>query len=169
MKRFIPNIFICLLVAVVVAGCAGGRHAGTNAVPSKTAAEPSPAISHNDSLRFKMYYYEAIKQQVGGNLDAAYDLLRHSIEINPYAAEAYFLLSSYDGVLKGDSAALEDIKKAAELNPSNNAYLERLGTGYIHTGDLAEAINAYNLSHTLSREINDNVARIKALTAYLCE
>ena len=137
MKRFIPNIFICLLVAVVGAGCAGGRHAGTAAVPSKTAAEPSPAISHNDSLRFKMYYYEAIKQQVGGNLDAAYDLLRHSIEINPYAAEAYFLLSSYDGVLKGDSAALEDIKKAAELNPSNNAYLERLGTGYIHTGDRA--------------------------------
>ena len=155
MKRFIPNIFICLLVAVVVAGCAGGRHAGTNAVPSKTAAEPSPAISHNDSLRFKMYYYEAVKQQVGGNLDAAYDLLRHSIEINPYAAEAYFLLSSYDGVLKGDSVALEDIKKAAELNPSNNAYLERLGTGYIHTGDLAEAINAYEKLSANSPERSD--------------
>lgn len=46
---------------------------------------------------------------------------------------------------------------------------ETLKKGLEEIEQCAEAINAYNLSHTLSREINDNVARIKALTAYLCE
>lgn len=155
MKRFIPNILFCLSVAVVAAGCAGGRHVGGAGATAETAVRQLPAISHNDSLRFKMYYYEAVKQQVGGNLDAAYDLLRHSIEINPNAAEAYFLLSSYDGVLKGDSAALADIKFAAELDPSNNAYLESLGTGYIRTGDVDQAIKAYEKLASNSPERSD--------------
>lgn len=46
---------------------------------------------------------------------------------------------------------------------------ETLKKGLEEIEQCAETINAYNLSHTLSREINDNVARIKALTAYLCE
>ena len=46
---------------------------------------------------------------------------------------------------------------------------ETLKKGLEEIEQCAEAINVYHLSHTLSREINDNVARIKALTAYLCE
>lgn len=114
-----------------------------------------PAISHNDSLRYKVYFYEAVKQQVGGNLDAAYDLLRHCIEINPNAAEAYFMLSSYDGVLRGDSVALADVKIAAELDPTNNSYLERLGTGYISIGDLKRAVDAYEkLAHNSPERVD---------------
>lgn len=114
-----------------------------------------PAISHNDSLRFKMYYYEAVKQQISGNYDAAYDLLEHCIGINPNAAEAYFMLSFYDGILKGDSAAFADVKKASELNPSNNAYLERIGVGYVSMGNLDEAIKAYEKLSRNSPERSD--------------
>ena len=52
---------------------------------------------------------------------------------------------------------------------AENEGITRLKKGLEEIEQCAEAINAYNLSHTLSREINDNVARIKALTAYLCE
>lgn len=114
-----------------------------------------PAISHNDSLRFKMYYYEAVKQQISGNYDAAYDLLEHCIGINPNAAEAYFMLSFYDGILKGDSAAFADVKKASELNPTNNAYLERIGVGYVSMGNLDEAVKAYEKLSRNSPERSD--------------
>ncbi|CCY65015.1 putative uncharacterized protein [Prevotella sp. CAG:1124] len=114
-----------------------------------------PSISHNDSLRFKMYYYEAVKQQISGNYDAAYDLLEHCIGINPNAAEAYFMLSFYDGILKGDSAAFADVKKASELNPTNNAYLERIGVGYVSMGNLDEAIKAYEKLSRNSPERSD--------------
>lgn len=33
----------------------------------------------------------------------------------------------------------------------------------------AEAINEYNLNHSLSREVNDNVSRIKSLVVFLSE
>ena len=132
-----------LPAALLTAGCGGTKSVAAVSAAVEAAPAPPSGVSRNDSLRFKMYYYEAVRQQVAGNYDAAYDLLRHCIGINPAAAEAYFMISSYDGVLKGDSAALEDVKKAAELSPGNNAYLERLGSGYVRTGDYAEAVEAY--------------------------
>ena len=132
-----------LPAALLTAGCGGTKSVAAVSAAVEAAPAPPTGVIRNDSLRFKMYYYEAVRQQVAGNYDAAYDLLRHCIGINPAAAEAYFMISSYDGVLKGDSAALEDVKKAAELSPGNNAYLERLGSGYVRTGDYAEAVEAY--------------------------
>lgn len=155
MRRFIPNILLCLSVAAVAVGCGGAKETEASGHTGTVAAKAIPAISHNDSLRYKVYFYEAVKQQVGGNLDAAYDLLRHCIEINPNAAEAYFMLSSYDGVLRGDSVALADVKIAAELDPTNNSYLERLGTGYINIGDMKKAVDAYEkLAHNSPERVD---------------
>lgn len=144
-----------MALTVIMAGC-GSK--GVVAVRPEGRSVPVmhlPAISHNDSLRFKMYYYEAVKQQISGNYDAAYDLLEHCIGINPNAAEAYFMLSFYDGILKGDSAAFADVKKASELNPTNNAYLERIGVGYVSMGNLDEAIKAYEKLSRNSPERSD--------------
>lgn len=144
-----------MAVTVIMAGC-GSK--GVVAVRPEGRSVPVmhlPAISHNDSLRFKMYYYEAVKQQISGNYDAAYDLLEHCIGINPNAAEAYFMLSFYDGILKGDSAAFADVKKASELNPTNNAYLERIGVGYVSMGNLDEAVKAYEKLSRNSPERSD--------------
>lgn len=155
MNRLTAYIFCALFTVALMSGCGHGRSIQAQAGGKDRPAVTLTPLSHNDSLRFKIYYFEAVKQQVGGNYDAAYDLLRHCLEINPYAAEAYFLISSYNGVLKGDSAALADVKKAAELDPDNNAYLERLGTGYVRTGDIPEAIKAYEKLSQNSPERSD--------------
>lgn len=155
MTRNILHLLICLSAASLAASCGGTRNVGTSGTPAKTTAVSLPAISHNDSLRFKIYYFEAIKQQSSGNFDAAYDLLRHCLDINPNAAEAYFMLSFYDGILKNDSTAVADVKKAAELSPGNNAYLERLGAGYFSMNDLEEATKAYEKLAENSPERSD--------------
>ena len=148
MKGLFQHIIICLLAVASLCGCGPHTASSPQSAASVAVAGASAGVSHNDSLRFKMYYYEAVRQQAAGNLDAAYDLFRHSLAINPSAAEAYFMLSSYEGVLQGDSAALAYVKKASELSPGNNAYLERLATGYIMTGDVDEAVKAYErLAH----------------------
>lgn len=144
------------LIAVVAAGGCGTsvRTTQPDARPAE-AGQALPAVSHSDSLRFKMYYYEAVKQQISGNFDAAYDLLRHCLDINPNAAEAYFMLSFYDGIIESDSAALADVKKASELSPGNNAYLERLGGGYYSVNNIPEAIKAYEKLFKNSPERSD--------------
>lgn len=144
-----------MALTVIMVGCGSKGVVAAQPEGHSVPVMHLPAISHNDSLRFKMYYYEAVKQQISGNYDAAYDLLEHCIGINPNAAEAYFMLSFYDGILKGDSAAFADVKKASELNPSNNAYLERIGVGYVSMGNLDEAIKAYEKLSRNSPERSD--------------
>ncbi len=144
-----------MALTVIMAGCGSKGVVAARPEGRSVPVMHLPAISHNDSLRFKMYYYEAVKQQISGNYDAAYDLLEHCIGINPNAAEAYFMLSFYDGILKGDSAAFADVKKASELNPTNNAYLERIGVGYVSMGNLDEAIKAYEKLSRNSPERSD--------------
>ena len=144
-----------MALTVIMAGCGSKGVVAAQPEGRSVPVMHLPAISHNDSLRFKMYYYEAVKQQISGNYDAAYDLLEHCIGINPNAAEAYFMLSFYDGILKGDSAAFADVKKASELNPTNNAYLERIGVGYVSMGNLDEAVKAYEKLSRNSPERSD--------------
>ena len=144
-----------MALTVIMAGCGSKGVVAAQPEGRSVPVMHLPAISHNDSLRFKMYYYEAVKQQISGNYDAAYDLLEHCIGINPNAAEAYFMLSFYDGILKGDSAAFADVKKASELNPSNNAFLERIGVGYVSMGNLDEAVKAYEKLSRNSPERSD--------------
>lgn len=155
MKRRISHIIVCLAAVAAVTSCGAAAGQSQPDVKPVEAGPALPPVSHNDSLRFKMYYFEAVKQQISGNFDAAYDLLRHCLDINPYAAEAYFMLSFYDGILKNDSAALADVKKASELNPSNNAYLERLGSGYYSVNNIPEAIKAYEKLFENSPERSD--------------
>ena len=144
-----------MALTVIMVGCGSKGVVAAQPEGRSVPVIHLPAISHNDSLRFKMYYYEAVKQQISGNYDAAYDLLEHCIGINPNAAEAYFMLSFYDGILKGDSAAFADVKKASELNPTNNAYLERIGVGYVSMGNLDEAVKAYEKLSRNSPERSD--------------
>ncbi len=155
MTRSIQYFLALLSAATLTISCGGAKAVQPTGATEEAAFVSLPAISHNDSLRFKIYYFEAIKQQTSGNFDAAYDLLQHCLTINPNAAEAYFMLSFYDGILKNDSAALADVKKASELNPANNAYLERLGAGYFSINNLAEATKAYEKLAKNSPERSD--------------
>jgi len=140
----LKTTFLATVTALIlIAECAPeGRVRAASATPSGPR-KPMKPLSHNDSLRFKLYYYEAMQQQIKGNFDAAYDLYALCRDINPNAAEAWFMLSYYDILLKGDSAALADIKIAADLRPDNDDYLERLATGYIKNNDNENAIKAY--------------------------
>lgn len=143
MRRPLTYIIVAALAVALTASCGKAADATVAKAAQEVAEPPLPQLSHNDSLRFKMLYLEAVKQQMAENYDVAVDLLHRCLAINPNAAEAYFMLSSYDTALKGDSAGFEDVKKAAELSPRNNYYLERLAQGYIKNNDYGEAIEAY--------------------------
>ncbi len=48
-------------------------------------------------------------------------------------------------------------------------YFAELKNSLKEIADCADDINEYNFAHTLSREVNDKVARIKSLVEYLSE
>jgi tetratricopeptide (TPR) repeat protein len=102
-----------------------------------------PSLNENDSKRFNYFFLEAVRQQQLDHHAAAYDLLRHCLEINPQSPEANFALSAYYAEMQNDSAMLACMEKAAAISPSNHIYLERLGQVYIKTKDYDKATEIY--------------------------
>lgn len=143
MYRFLGFVAAVLFAVSVLHGCGARNVAVSSVKPAKNVHSQLPPVSRNDSLRFKYFYYEALKQQIKGNYGAAYELLCNCLRINPNSAEAYYYLSSYEGVLNGDSAALQKIRRAAELRPENATFQERLAVAYLNLSKYGEARKVY--------------------------
>lgn len=150
----IRKLFVVPLVALLVA-CSAASKSGKSV---NYYANPSIAytpLSKNASQRFKYFYLEAINQQNKGNYAGAFDLLNHCQEINPNAAEVYFMRSAYYSSMKDDSLMRADIERAAALNPNNTTYLERLGQAYIAWGNFPQAIETYETIFANTRDRDD--------------
>ena len=100
-------------------------------------------LSYADSIRYNSFFMESVVAAGAGRYASAYDLLRHCLEINPNAAEAYYLLSTYQTELKQDTLAMKSMEKAAELSPSNDTYQERLAQYCIDFKQYDNAIKVY--------------------------
>lgn len=96
-----------------------------------------------DSLRYQYFFLETMRQQNAGNYDAAFDLLSHSLSINPQAAEAWYYMSMYLSELEKDSLARICLERASALNPDNDFYQERLGQYFLSVRDYAQAKDVY--------------------------
>lgn len=117
----------------------------------KASREPSYA----DSLRYKYFFLEAVRQQNAGHYAAAFDLLGHCLEIDSLRAEAYFFQARYFSQLRQDSVALNRLEMAARLRPRNSAYQEKLAQYYIGLGDYAKAVKVYERLSETQRDRGD--------------
>ncbi|MBR2249932.1 MAG: tetratricopeptide repeat protein [Prevotella sp.] len=116
---------------------------------------PRPKLSYNDEQRYKYFFYEAINQQEKENYDAAFDLYRHCLDINPNAAEVYYALTAYYAEMQDDSMALASVKKAAALDSGNDTYQERLAITYINSGLFNDATDCYEQLYSRNKNRSD--------------
>lgn len=98
------------------------------------------AAAQKSDVRYNNFFLEAMLQRQKGNVDASFDLLRHCISIDPSKPEAYYFLAQYYTILKDKEKSLQCFKKAAELNPDNETYMETLARAYINNNQFAESI-----------------------------
>ena len=102
--------------------------------------------------RYDSMFLEAICQREKGNSDAAFDLLRHCVDIDSTRSEAYYYLAQYYGALKQKDKMLALMKKAIDLEPDNTTYLETLANIYISQRQYAEGIEMLERLYDKSRE-----------------
>lgn len=107
------------------------------------------------SRRYDATFLDALCQREKGNSDAAFDLLRHCVDIDSTRSEAYFYLAHYYGMLKQKGTMLRYIKKCVELEPSNTTYLETLANIYITQRQYAEGIEVLERLYDKSRDRDD--------------
>ena len=108
--------------------------------------------AQNVQQRYDNFFLEAIVQREKGNSDAAFDLLRHCVDIDSTRSEAYFYLAQYYGALKQKDKILGMMKKAVDLEPDNTTYLETLANVYISQRQYAEGIEMLERLYDKSRE-----------------
>ena len=149
------NVGLLLVGVMTAISCGSSTKTASNSSRGVKPAVTRRVLSYNDEQRFKYFYLGAVDQQMKGNYASAFDLLNHCQEINPDAAEVYFMRSAYHALLNNDSLSLADIQKAAELNPQNNVYLERLAGAYIGSGKYDEAIEAYEKLYANNHDRDD--------------
>lgn len=118
-------------------------------------AVKADSLSYEVSRRYNYLFLEAVRQQNAGHYDAAFDLINYCLQLNPNAAEAYFMRSGYYSELNLDSLNFADLVKAATLQPSNDTYQERLAEGYLNTGKYDKAIETYENLYSNNRSRSD--------------
>ena len=116
---------------------------------------PFTSLAQSNQRTYDYFFLEAMVQRQKGHNDAAFDLLRHCVEINPDAAEAHYYLAQYYSGLKNDSLAVMHILRAAELSPDNETYLETLAQVYIRQQKYPEAIAAVEQLYDRNKERED--------------
>jgi len=100
-------------------------------------------------------FLEAICQREKGNSDAAFDLLRHCVEIDATRSEAWFYLSQYYAGLKDKDKSLAYARQAVELEPDNATYLETLAQAYINQRDYKSATETLERLYDKNRDRDD--------------
>ncbi len=153
-KKF-RNITLAALALLAMGGMAMPSSGKKKAKAAPVVAVSADTLSYNDSRRYDYFFLEAVRQQEEGHYAAAFDLLRHCLDINPKAAEAYFLQARFLSMLHQDTLALQSLEKAAELRPGNGVYQEKVAQFYIGMGDYAKATSAYERLLDNNRDRSD--------------
>ncbi|MCR5131595.1 MAG: hypothetical protein K6C10_09090 [Prevotella sp.] len=161
--RWTKTIVAAAVMAVVAVSCGSVKNPVRQ--PSTQANTSNPVLfsplSTEDSLRYNYFFLEAIREQNAGHYDAAFDLLRHSLEINPNAAEAWYYMSMYQSEMNQDSLAMKSLEKASAINPDNDTYQERLGRYFLSNQEFDKAKKVYE------RLANNNRSRSDVLQILL--
>lgn len=119
-----------------------------------------------DSLQHASYsFLEGVRQQERGHLSAAFDLYNRALELNPKGAETYYKLAGYYFHLKDTTSTREYFAKAAELNPDNPAYQEKLGQISAASKDYPKAIVAFERLYNTSKTRQDILQMLLQLYA----
>ena len=98
-----------------------------------------PCLSQDKARRYDAMFLEAVCQRQKGNIDAAFDLLRHCVDLDSTRSEAYYYLAQYYTALKQKDKAIAYFQKASVLEPVNDTYLETLANVYVSQRQYKEA------------------------------
>jgi len=127
MKAILKYGWIFLLI--------GGLSSCVASKQSKSAQSIRPVVekeslSPKQQQKFNYFYLEAERLKLKGDVDDAFELYQHCLEINPTSAEALSALAQFNFYLKNDSLGVAYMEKAVGYEPDNYWYCQNLAGVY---------------------------------------
>lgn len=152
MKKII--LFVIAMAAIAPLFAIGGARTGA-AVDQKC---DTMSISADSLLKetplFDRLYLDAVCRQIDSD-STAFDLLEQCRKMRPDAAEVYYSQAIAYAKRGNDSLSIEYMRRAAELQPDNDNYLENVAETYIHQREYDRAIEAYEQLYAHHRDRSD--------------
>ena len=102
-------------------------------------AQQTDTLTAEEQRRYDYYFLESVRLKGQGKLDAAFDLLRHSLDIDPRASSGLYELSQYYVYLQQDSLAVRTLEQACASDPDNYWCAQGLANLYLKQGDTERA------------------------------
>lgn len=141
-RRLISLLGLCclyLFVAGTFVSCGTARQ--TVAVSGTDAVRTTPdLLSPEERRKFDYFFLEAVRLKEKGDLDAAFEMFSHCLEIDSRSAVTLYELSKYYMYLGLPQKGEEALKEAVRLVPGNYWYKETLAAYYQNKGENEKAI-----------------------------
>ena len=133
----------CLLVSfcmvLLLVSCGTSRRASFSA-KDKTIVEWEDPLSFEQRRKFDYYFLEAIRLKEKGELDAAFDMYSHCLEIDSQSAAVQYELAQFYMFLGQTQKGENLLRKAVSLQPDNYWYKQTLASHYRKRGENKQAV-----------------------------
>lgn len=153
MKKSILLLVLALPLLVIAAG------SGEASRPAMKVNSDTMSISPDSLLAetplFDRLFLSAASKSAEGADSTALLLLDTCRALQPDAAEVYYLQSLGHAATGADSLAIEEMRRAATLQPSNDTYQENVAETYIQQREYDRAIAAYEQLYTHHHDRSD--------------
>ena len=131
--------FISCCMALLLVSCGTSRKASVSA-KDKTIVEWEDPLSFEQRRKFDYYFLEAIRLKEKGELDAAFDMYSHCLEIDSQSAAVQYELAQFYMFLGQTQKGENLLRKAVSLEPDNYWYKQTLASHYRKRGENKQAV-----------------------------
>ncbi len=130
---------MCLCVVGTMFSCASLRKSSNSSKKTKVLVEQDP-LTLEQRRKFDYYFLEAVRLKERGDMDAAFDMYSHCLDIHPESAATLFELAKFYMYLGQQQKGEECLRKAMKAEPGNYWYKETLAAYYQSKGENEKAI-----------------------------
>ncbi len=127
-----------MMLVGMFASCGSSRRVG-KADAAKSVRQTT--LSPEQQRKYDYFFLEATRLKVKREYDAAFDLLKHCLSIDPYAASALYEISQYYMFLKQVPQGQAALEAAVVSEPDNYWYNQALASLYQQQNEQEKAIN----------------------------
>ena len=131
---------VCLLLASILFSCGSSRKASISSKDLGNQVEMDP-LTPEERRKFKSYLLEAIRLKEKGEMDAAFDMYNHCLEIDSGSAVTQYELGKLYMYLGQADKGERLLLKAMHTAPDNYWYKETLAGYYQRKGEIAKGID----------------------------
>lgn len=132
------RLLLLLTLVGMLISCGSSRRIGKADV---AGTRQRITLSPEQQRKYDYFFLEATRLKVKKEYDAAFDLLKHCLTIDPYAASALYEISQYYMFLKQVPQGQAALEAAVENAPDNYWYNQALASLYQQQDEKEKAIN----------------------------